>query len=583
MADIPMFTIEENTFLASQSSPISQTGLLMQDSHTANQTVYRNSFIGLDCGEKFSGYNNYDGYAYGTRSVLPVCNTHADNSIDIGVYSIHSDPDNEGVSRGLYLQGPTYLQPISLGNTFSSGTNIYSNTVFPTTYWANMQNPAEIPANSFSTVHGNVYVYQGLPHACLSRYGSDVIVSQDPLYPHAMLELGLIENRGIDLNSNSTLAQVYTYYKGEYNNMLYLYNQLMDGGNTEALLDAVQGEWSDDVWKIRQKLISQSPFVSEEVLREIAKKNLLPQALLLEICLANPDATRNPKFIHFLQYEKPNPMPAYMIALIKGKWDEKTLRTVMEEEMSGLSYSRDFYFNRMLVNMMADSTLKPDVLRGWLLDRGMLNDYFLAAESYLQEGNFDGAFSTIYDYTQLHPKLDEATLAEIKDYLNYLTWLEKLAQSGQNIYQLKKDGSDIATLAEYERTSTGRGRVLAHNILCGLYDICLEELPEKSQVMASGGVHGGATSASAPSAGKVQVFPNPAKEYASFIWDFGSFDGTAQLSITDQSGRPLLTRSLPGAQGQWIWETGSVPSGSYVYSVIANGLQIESGKIVVTK
>ncbi|MDR1346654.1 MAG: hypothetical protein LBK03_08155 [Bacteroidales bacterium] len=61
------------------------------------------------------------------------------------------------------------------------------------------------------------------------------------------------------------------------------------------------------------------------------------------------------------------------------------------------------------------------------------------------------------------------------------------------------------------------------------------------------------------------------------------FAGTAQLSITDQSGRPLLARSLLGAQGQWIWETSGIPSGSYIYSVIASGLQIESGKIVVAK
>jgi hypothetical protein len=83
--------------------------------------------------------------------------------------------------------------------------------------------------------------------------------------------------------------------------------------------------------------------------------------------------------------------------------------------------------------------------------------------------------------------------------------------------------------------------------------------------------------------GSVQVFPNPAKEYTSFIWDLGNFGGQAQLSITDQNGRSLLTRQLAGAQGQWIWETGSVPSGSYIYRVTANGLQIESGKIVITK
>jgi hypothetical protein len=123
---------------------------------------------------------------------------------------------------------------------------------------------------------------------------------------------------------------------------------------------------------------------------------------------------------------------------------------------------------------------------------------------------------------------------------------------------------------------------LAHNILCGLYEICIEELPEKSHAMSSGDSKW-STQESAPQMGMVQVFPNPAKEYTSFIWDLGSFDGTAQLSITDQNGRNILTRPLSGAQGQWIWETGNVPSGSYIYRVTANGLQIESGKIVVAK
>jgi hypothetical protein len=81
----------------------------------------------------------------------------------------------------------------------------------------------------------------------------------------------------------------------------------------------------------------------------------------------------------------------------------------------------------------------------------------------------------------------------------------------------------------------------------------------------------------------VRVFPNPAREYASFIWDFGSFDGAATLTLTDQSGRQLFTRQLSGAQGQWIWETAARPAGSYLYSVTLNGTPLESGKIVVVK
>jgi hypothetical protein len=91
------------------------------------------------------------------------------------------------------------------------------------------------------------------------------------------------------------------------------------------------------------------------------------------------------------------------------------------------------------------------------------------------------------------------------------------------------------------------------------------------------------TQTASPSAGMLKVFPNPAREYASFIWDFGSFDGAATLTLSDQSGRQLLTRQLSGAQGQWIWETAAHPAGSYLYSVTLNGVQLESGKIVVVK
>jgi len=59
----------------------------------------------------------------------------------------------------------------------------------------------------------------------------------------------------------------------------------------------------------------------------------LPQALYLEICLANPDATKNNDFLIFLQDETANPLPDYMIALIESSWNNKTLRTDMENAL----------------------------------------------------------------------------------------------------------------------------------------------------------------------------------------------------------------------------------------------------------
>jgi hypothetical protein len=203
------------------------------------------------------------------------------------------------------------------------------------------------------------------------------------------------------------------------------------------------------------------------------------------------------------------------------------------------------------------------------------------AEGYIEENNFDKAHETIYDLMESLPKITEEQEKEISGFKDYIAYRRELHENNQSIHGL--DTASLDWLITFVNTHTGRGRVLAHNILCGLYDICLEEIPEKSHAMSSGGAYGNAASATSPSAGSVQVFPNPAKEYTSFIWDLGSFDGQAQLSITDQNGKQLLIRALSGAQGQWIWETGNIPSGSYIYSVTIGSLQIESGKIVVAK
>ncbi|MDR1345084.1 MAG: hypothetical protein LBK03_00070, partial [Bacteroidales bacterium] len=83
----------------------------------------------------------------------------------------------------------------------------------------------------------------------------------------------------------------------------------------------------------------------------------------------------------------------------------------------------------------------------------------------------------------------------------------------------------------------------------------------------------------------VKVSPNPAREYCSFSWDFGTSaqEHHFQLKITDASGRLMLTQPLEGAQGQWVWDTRVVAQGSYAYSVTNGSVQLGNGKIIVAK
>ncbi|MCL2435918.1 MAG: T9SS type A sorting domain-containing protein, partial [Lentimicrobiaceae bacterium] len=62
----------------------------------------------------------------------------------------------------------------------------------------------------------------------------------------------------------------------------------------------------------------------------------------------------------------------------------------------------------------------------------------------------------------------------LKGMETYIHWLQQLKEEEKTIYNLPDN--EIKHLVNYVETNTGRGRVFAHNILCALYGICLEEV-----------------------------------------------------------------------------------------------------------
>ena len=590
LSNTPIFDLYENNFRRMADEDDKITGISIFNSRTNNSSTYKNSFNNLNVGQEFIGYNRVPNGTANHAGLRYICNVNTDNeNYDIYVSFFTGGQVLTQNELGVAYNQCSYDNRgniLSASNQFSQSVAWHIADYVGQEYFGSSQ-PNEMPDSVRITSYVSTEEIQS--NSCPSKNGAII------WYDHVPLDGISISGDNLNPDDNNTLIPIYNYYNTNFNALQANYIQLIDGGNTEALIETVQGELSNDVSKIRQELKQKTPYLSQDVLKTVAKENLLPQALLLEESLANPDATKDYNFIEFLKYETPNPLPAYMIKMIEASWDKKTLRTYMEDELGCLTYNRDFFCNRMISNLVEDSTATPKELRTLLLSRGTLNDYFFAAETYLQENNFNGAFSTMYNYTQINPKLDKEIAIEIEHYYNYLSWLESLSKSKRNIYQLDKD--DIEDLIDYVNKSIGRGRVLAHNILCGLYEICIEDMSEKSK--KPNGTHGRrGESANGQKDEWVQVFPNPAKEYTSFIWNIetgangrkhestnGRKDESAklQLSISDPTGKQLLTRKLDGAQGQWIWETATVPAGSYMYRVTHNGLQVGSGKIVITK
>jgi hypothetical protein len=90
----------------------------------------------------------------------------------------------------------------------------------------------------------------------------------------------------------------------------------------------------------------------------------------------------------------------------------------------------------------------------------------------MAENNYPEALLTIATMYNLF-EITEEQLLELKGMQIYIHWLQQLEAKEGSIYKLQEN--EINYLTHFVESNTGRGKVFANNILCGLYSICIEE------------------------------------------------------------------------------------------------------------
>ncbi|MCP4180981.1 MAG: T9SS type A sorting domain-containing protein [bacterium] len=80
--------------------------------------------------------------------------------------------------------------------------------------------------------------------------------------------------------------------------------------------------------------------------------------------------------------------------------------------------------------------------------------------------------------------------------------------------------------------------------------------------------------------GKIKVFPNPAKDYVTFVWEL-LLEHNAKLIITDVNGKTITERTIAAKQGQWVWDTRTIKKGIYFYEIKTDNERLGNGKIVI--
>jgi hypothetical protein len=449
------------------------------------------------------------------------------------------------------------------GNTFTqSGAtwHFYNDGEHLLGYFFSNNNTNQAPDENF--------VYRVLPTGlndnptCPSNYGG-----RDTEKPMAM-----------SAAEQQQAEQLFITNLNDYNSVKTLYSSLMDGGNTDGTVFDIQTAQADDMWDLRAQLLGKSPHLSMVVLKEAADRtDVFSDAALFDILAANPDELKKEELINYLE-QKEDPLPDYMVNILKQVATGTTYKTVLEQQMSLYNRNKTRAAHNMIRHIVHDSIVDNTLLRQWLNNLGGLQADKQIIGTFVQDDNYADAFTLANMLPQLYELQDDELIAH-NAYMDMLNLQHTLYQQDRNLFQLTEaEKQQLDQLA----SASGTAALQAKAILEMVYNEYSEACPcvEESGSFKDAAIH--LQNPSTESMSAVITKPNPAKEWVVFEYSLPGEAPEANIRITDAGGRLIETLTVTGKQGQKMWNTQELEPGTYYYTLINAG-QHKSGRIVIYK
>ena len=570
------FAIDDNVVEQSGDHELTE-GIVVGYSRDHNDVVFRNEATGLErayigegiCADLAAGYT-------ATRGLWFLCNENDDNSTNFWARKVFTDQVNELNTHTIRLNQGMPSRPAD--NTFDQwavGSGKWdfrlTTTHSPVIYWH--RNTGNFVPVSYTISSTGLFPAPatGIPtNNCAQK-----VLLTIPYEP--------------DFASGMAPGPVVQYLLDEklaYGNTRYLYEQLIDDGNTDEVVQEIQESWPQDAWELRASLLSRSPYLSTTVLREMVLRNIMPAAMVTEILVANPAATRSDGFLTWLQEESGYPLPEYLLGMVVASWDERGYRDALEAEMT-LHHAEMTQAANLLVHHYhtlplaeEDSTGVPmdSVLWVWQQVRTPAARY-AEALTWMQLGNYAQASDVIASLPTEH-KLRSPDEQERQRMLDLISFVADIRGNGRSEMQL--DSGEVAALQVLMGDAYDRPAALISNLLCFGYGHCRPPL--------TGGEDDGGPKAlpytplppkGALAQAELRIHPNPASTWVAIDYDLLVKPTDAAIIIRDMTGREVKRIMLRDQKHQVVWDTRQVAPGSYTVVLQNKQRQLRAEKLII--
>jgi hypothetical protein len=373
-----------------------------------------------------------------------------------------------------------------------------------------------------------------------------------------------------------------------------LYNNIIDNGNTQSLLQSISSEFSNNVQDLKSLMLNNSPNLSDEVVQNLIRENtILQNSDLYEIVSANPDVAKNEELLRMLK-EKTNPLDEWMIEFLREAGTYETNRTLLEQTFAQKQYEREDIAWQMVRHILSDTisdTLNHSELHQWLNIIGSPRAKYMIADDYASLGDFSEASQILNNIQDRN--LDRYEITELNALKEWLALQSTLNNEGRTVYELTSaEINSIKPFAEKERMY-GLAGTFAANVI-NLYEPNKYELPivyphnnnaartsnnSKEQKKKRTIKKLSIAKVAEISNSEIAIYPNPINNQATI--DLGNVTNAVRVSVFSVKGELVLNQTIQGEKLVKL-NTSNFVNGSYTLQLIDNkGNCIKTEKLIV--
>jgi len=555
------FIIDENEIHQSGTINLCE-GIVVGYSRDHSDMVFGNTVTGLDRGYIGEGICA-DPQARFSIGLQFLCNKNYDNRIGLWSRRVDTDPDGENqtirTNQGSIPRAADNVFDRETGRLDIKNTNLDNNLIY---WWQAPESPYKPLYNS-----GGVGVTDNSNGTPVYRPANNCRSRRVPHYPYPYPD--------IPSGVKSLLHQ----HRTDYASQRFLYDQLLDGGNTDALVTDLQANWPQGAWAMRDQLLDLSPYVSLDALKTAMMRPDFPAAMKAEVCIANPDATQQRGFMTWLRTECPYPPSETLLQSIEASWDTQTYRTQLEATMGFHHGEMTQAANQLLQYHQSDTLEHLDSLRTvWRLLRTPAARY-AETLTYLQEGAYTPALAALDSLENEH-RLNDVGAAELHHMRDVIDAFQTINTNGRTY--AKMTAGDIATVETIIADHHDRATNWAQNILCWYHGHCTapwtggemgDNTPKsRKTAVEAGGVNTEPT---------LRAYPNPSTNWTTIQVDLIAQPTHASVVIEDVAGRALEQLIVTNREAQLLLDARKLAPGTYTLRLLNNGATIRTEKLII--